>query len=92
MKNWIGKSFHVKDGDYYLTAYFIDPMNVCSKSTKRDKKYVGNQLSIQIGNHKDGSPKAMKIPLREEDMEGTDWVEGKCVWGMGKFGFSFRYF
>ena len=64
-----------------VTAYFVDPKVICAGG-REDSKYLGESLHIQTG----ASPSSlMKIPLKEDGIEKTDWVKGKCFYGMGKF-------
>ena len=84
MKNHIGTYFY-KDmaGDYYLTAYFVDPESVCNPLTMRDQ--LGDQLHLQRGKVIGGSVQTMSVPLKEKDLRSTKWIQGNCIRGMGKF-------
>jgi charged multivesicular body protein 7 len=63
-----------------VTAYFVDPKVICDAG-RGESEYLGDSLYIQTG----ASPSSvMKIPLKEDDVKKTNWVKGKCVWGMGK--------
>ena len=64
---------------YVMTAYFTDPQHICVGS-RPPSKYLGDKLLIQTGS----SPSEnVLIPLKELDLEGTEWVIGKCFLSMG---------
>lgn len=75
------KDHWVEDGDMLVvTAYFVHPSVICN-GTRKASKYLGDGLFIQTGK----TPSSlMEIPLKQDDVKKTKWVEGKCVWGMGK--------
>lgn len=63
-----------------VTAYFVDPSLICN-GNRKPSEYLGDSLFIQTGK----TPSSlMEVPLKQEDVKDTKWVEGKCVWGMGK--------
>ena len=75
------KPYWVEDGSMLVvTAYFVDPDLICG-GVREESKYLGDSLYIQTG----ASPSSvMKISLKEDDVKKTNWVKGKCVYGMGK--------
>jgi len=87
-KSWKGSPFIEENGNYYLTAYFIDPHRICDPTHKRDEHLLGNQVSIQMTSalmSSGHSPmRVMTLPLRETDIAKTKWTKGKCFWGMGQ--------
>ena len=66
----------------YMTAYFTDPNNICrigKRTCGRESSVVGDRLVfLHRGN------KYMDIPLSEEQLKGTKWVQGNCAPRMGK--------
>jgi hypothetical protein len=63
-----------------VSAYFVDPKVICAGG-REESDYLGDSLYIQNG----ASPSSvMEIPLKEKDV-GKPWVNGKCVYAMGKF-------
>ena len=64
-----------------MTAYFVNPNVICN-GKREYSQYSGDSLFIQTGETLDS---LMNIPLEQSDIRKTKWVEGKCVWGMGKF-------
>ena len=72
--------FSMEDGKYLLTAYFTDPVSICSNA-KTLPGCVGDQLYIQTG----ATPqKLYKVPLLESAMPHTNWTRGKCFYQMGR--------
>ncbi|CAH1257656.1 Hypp1872 [Branchiostoma lanceolatum] len=76
----------IEDKDMWLlTAYFIQPSDICSDG-RTEAEYqdegTGTDLYIQTGPNPTSD--IMTIPLQQSDLEGTEWTEGKCFWGMGK--------
>ncbi|XP_035683055.1 uncharacterized protein LOC118420366 [Branchiostoma floridae] len=70
---------------WLLTAYFIPPDDICSDGrteAEYQEEGTGTDLYIQTG--PDPTSDIMAIPLQQADLEGSEWTEGKCVWGMGK--------
>ena len=66
------------DGYMYITAYFIDPDNVCKNDAKRETGIIGDRLEFFKGDKN-----YMTIPMMEEDIKQTKWVKGKCFYLMG---------
>ena len=62
-----------------VTAYFVNPKEICD-GQREESKYLGDMLYIQTGA---SLSSVMKIPLKEDDVKNTNWVKGKCVYGMG---------
>eukprot|EP00058_Branchiostoma_floridae_P022837 XP_002608327.1 hypothetical protein BRAFLDRAFT_125499 [Branchiostoma floridae] len=70
---------------WLLTAYFIQPSDICSDGrteAEYQEEGTGTDLYIQTGPNPTSD--IMAIPLYQSDLQGTEWVEGKCFWGMGK--------
>ncbi|XP_019646316.1 PREDICTED: uncharacterized protein LOC109486851 [Branchiostoma belcheri] len=68
-----------------LTAYFIQPSDICRDGrteTEYEEEGTGTDLYIQTGPNP--TVDIMAIPKEQEDLEGTEWTEGRCFWGMGK--------
>ncbi|CAH1257654.1 CD209 [Branchiostoma lanceolatum] len=76
----------IEDKDMWLlTAYFIQPSDICSDG-RTEAEYqdegTGTDLYIQTGPNPTSD--IMAFPLQQPDLEGTEWTEGKCFWGMCK--------
>nr|KAG5714272.1 hypothetical protein BaRGS_018489 [Batillaria attramentaria] len=67
-----------------LTAYFSDPSIICT-SGRSDADYqrqgTGRNLYIQTGS--DPVANSVRIPHREEELQGTPWTLGRCFLAMG---------
>lgn len=78
-RNMVGGPFYDDGENYLLSVYFTDPNEVCNIQNKRPKGVVGDELYLQTGLYE-----YMKIPLLEKDLSSTNWVKGKCFFGMGQ--------
>ncbi|XP_031568100.1 uncharacterized protein LOC116302851 isoform X2 [Actinia tenebrosa] len=67
-------------GHYVITAYFRDPVSICSNNTS-STGILGDRLLIQ---NDSSAFDYVTIPLREQGLMGTKWVKGKCFWSMGQ--------
>lgn len=75
------KSPWISEGDMnVLTAYFTNPQHICSGS-RPSLEYLGDQLFLQTGPQ---SSNIMSMPFKEDDLAGTKWVRGGCLWSMGE--------
>lgn len=71
---------------YVLTAYFIDPTTICKSnqgSNRREVKSSGTGLWLQNG--PDPILDSVQMPLYENTVNSTKWVQGSCFRSMGKF-------
>lgn len=64
---------------YALTAYFTEPKTICSGKRATKQGYVGDKLFLSVG-----KDKFMEIPLKESDVDGDVWGNGRCFVGMGE--------
>lgn len=75
------------DGRVAVTAYFRDPNEICvckgkCKERVKNKPPIGDRLWVQIADFRNKKD-VMVIPLNENQIAGTPWVEGTCVRAMG---------
>lgn len=69
-----------EDGNsyYYMTAYFTDPSKICQENAVHESDVIGNKLMFLVG-----EDKYVEGPLKTGGTEGTKWMKGKCMPGMG---------
>ncbi|XP_078352212.1 uncharacterized protein LOC144636884, partial [Oculina patagonica] len=77
------------DGRVALTVYFRDPKKICvckgkGKKHMEKKRPIGDRLWIQMADFRH-KKNVMMIPLSMDHIaiDGTPWVEGTCIPGMG---------
>ncbi|XP_067657666.1 uncharacterized protein [Haliotis asinina] len=71
------------DGRWYITAYFTDPRDICSRgrtSEMFESEGTGSGLYIQNGTRPSDSD---KIPKLERNIGSTLWTKGHCFRTMG---------
>lgn len=71
----IQKYFDEEEDFFVITAYFVDPVSVCSKELS-NKANTGDRLTIKSKTF------ALDIPLNERDVSSF-WTQGQCFYTMG---------
>jgi len=69
---------------YILTAYFVDPRTICQSgrdSARLKLDGTGNGLWFQNGS--DPIIDSVEVPLHENEINQTKWVQGSCFPSMG---------
>ena len=69
-----------ENDSYVITAYFKDPSQICSRMPSH-ARYIGDRLLIL---NSTTSQDFFQVPLLEDRLSKSAWIEGKCFWTMGK--------
>lgn len=69
----IQKFFTEEGNEWILSAYFVDPSTVCTRTFRQSN---GDRLVIK------GAKEELSVPLKESEVSNF-WTFGKCFWTMG---------
>lgn len=73
------------DNKYFLTAYFINPAQVCTTGrTAAQFAANGTGDALYIQNGTDAAVSSLVIPRSEAGMASTKWTKGHCFYSMGE--------
>ncbi|XP_045190122.1 uncharacterized protein LOC123547240 isoform X2 [Mercenaria mercenaria] len=71
------------NGNYYVTAYFVDPATICQGRTADQFKQQGTGTGLWIQNGTDPVAHSITIPKTKAGADKSMWTEGACFYTMG---------
>lgn len=79
----INAPFVLDNGNYFLTAYFVNPATICHGRTANQFQHDGTGTGLWIQNGTNPVTDCIEAPRRQSDADNSMWTKGSCFITMG---------